>query len=141
MDEKQQRIEVGKRLRELRENHLKLNQKRMSELVGYAQSGYSRLEKGDFFPNIEAYNALYTKRFVNVKWLMTGEGEVFLGDSERTALAVQLSEKEADEMTLFEFERQLKGKPTKENTKTDLLKSLKLIELQIEVLRKQIEDL
>jgi transcriptional regulator with XRE-family HTH domain len=141
MDEKQQRIEVGNRLNTLRTKQFNISQEKMAERLGYTRVGYGRIEKGDFAPNIESLNVLYTKYFVNVKWVMYGEGDMMLSEAERIELAKKVAQEETDEMEAFEFERQLKGKPAKSDLKDSLLANLKSIREQLDNLEKKINDL
>ena len=71
------------RLRKLR-GLLNLKQKDMADLIGVSLKVYQRYEKGEQKPSYEKLIPLISSFKVNINWLLTGEGEIFLSQSENT---------------------------------------------------------
>ena len=75
--------EVGKRLREVRKN-LKLTLKEMGELSGNAFTTISEMESGVIKPNTLYLSLLVSKYRVDINWILTGKGAMFLPEFDLT---------------------------------------------------------
>lgn len=71
---------VGERIKLLRKA-LDCNQKEMCELLDLSQSNLAKIENGMLFPGFELMNKLHEKFNLNIDWLITGTGEMFLNNS------------------------------------------------------------
>jgi transcriptional regulator with XRE-family HTH domain len=69
--------EVGKRFRQFREEIKKAQHELASELNIY-QSTITNIERGKTFPNIKYLQYFYHKYHLNINWLLTDEGEMFV---------------------------------------------------------------
>lgn len=69
--------EVGKRFRKFREEIKKAQHELASELSIY-QSTITNIERGKTFPNIKYLQYFYHKYHLNINWLLTDEGEMFV---------------------------------------------------------------
>ncbi len=69
--------EVGKRFRRFREEIKKAQHELASELSIY-QSTITNIERGKTFPNIKYLQYFYHKYHLNINWLLTDEGEMFV---------------------------------------------------------------
>lgn len=78
---KELKKEIGDRLRVLRES-LGLTQAEMVTHFDCGRANYSRIEKGDVFPNALILYILKTLFNVSVDWLITGEGRMFTQQAE-----------------------------------------------------------
>ena len=67
---------IGTKIRELRES-LGLTQAQMVESFKIGRANYSRIEKGEIFPNAEILHTLKTEFNVSLDWLITGEGRMY----------------------------------------------------------------
>ncbi|ENN94527.1 helix-turn-helix domain-containing protein [Bartonella vinsonii] len=71
------KTEQAKRLRLIRES-LELNRDQIATRLGINKAIYDHAERGTTFPNVEFLAALSQKLKVNLAWLVTGEGEMFM---------------------------------------------------------------
>ncbi|AGF75819.1 hypothetical protein BVwin_07080 [Bartonella vinsonii subsp. berkhoffii str. Winnie] len=71
------KTEQAKRLRLIRES-LKLNRDQIATRLGINKVVYSYAERGTTFPNVEFLTALSQQLNVNLTWLVTGEGKMFV---------------------------------------------------------------
>jgi len=67
---------IGTKIRELRET-LGLTQAQMVENFKIGRANYSRIEKGEIFPNAEILHTLKTEFNISLDWLITGEGRMY----------------------------------------------------------------
>jgi transcriptional regulator with XRE-family HTH domain len=75
--------EVGKRFKTLRETELGLTQTQMALQLGYKTQGqYSKIELGQVFPSMLAYQELAKKYKVRTAWMMEEEGRKYMTDAE-----------------------------------------------------------
>jgi len=87
------------RLKRIRE-HLKLTQKDMSSIMGVSLKVYQRYEKGEQKPSYEKLIPLINTFNVNINWLLTGKGEMFIKQEktkEDLTIEEQIIETIADE--------------------------------------------
>jgi len=66
---------IGTKIRQLRES-LGFTQVQMVESFDIGRANYSRIEKGEIFPNAEILHTLKTEFNVSLDWLITGEGRM-----------------------------------------------------------------
>jgi len=78
MHRKPDRKLIGNRLKLLRTKYLKLSQEKLAEILGVKRNTLSNWERGENEMNYEAMHILYTKFGVNINWLLTGEGSMFV---------------------------------------------------------------
>ncbi|WP_254473793.1 helix-turn-helix domain-containing protein [Bartonella sp. B1098] len=76
----------AKRLRLIRES-LELNRDQIATRLGIKKAIYDHAERGTTFPNVEFLTALSQQLNVNLTWLVTGEGEMFIDVMKVTNLA------------------------------------------------------
>jgi transcriptional regulator with XRE-family HTH domain len=67
----------GSRLKKAR-RQLGLNPSQMSDIIGVEKNSYYKYEDGSRFPKPEILSALITYLNLNVNFLISGEGEMFL---------------------------------------------------------------
>ena len=74
---------MNKRLKQLR-IELDMNQEEFGKILMLKKSGVSALESGQRRINEKHLKrlSLYTKKSINIDWLKTGEGEMFIEDEE-----------------------------------------------------------
>lgn len=70
--------DFGKRLQEARKS-LGLGVAEMSERLGLEKNSYYKYEDGSRFPRPEVLSDLVEKLDIDVNWLLTGHGEMFIG--------------------------------------------------------------
>lgn len=68
---------IGTRFRQMRE-YAGLSQKETGRLFGMNQSNIARIEKGIVSPNMAICDYFHTRYYINMNWLITGEGEMVL---------------------------------------------------------------
>jgi transcriptional regulator with XRE-family HTH domain len=92
--------EVGKRLKQVRET-LSLTLTKMEEYSGLSKSQVSAVEKGEKKPSSIYLSALIKQFDININFIFTGKGDMFLHPKNKTA-----EEKDIDE--LFQMMKQVK---------------------------------
>ena len=75
---KMDRKSVGQRLKFLRTQFLKLSQKELASILNVKQNTLSNWERGENEMDYEAMQTLSKTFNVNLNWLLTGEGEMFI---------------------------------------------------------------
>ncbi len=75
----------GDRVRKVR-NILKLNQSQLSKAIGIDSSRLSRVENDKEKLTIEQLDKLSRLKNINLHWLLTGEGEMFLGSKDKNKM-------------------------------------------------------
>lgn len=79
-------MDIGQRIRFLRQRYLKMTHRIMSERVGVNQTLISKIEVGSitYAPKLipRLISAICTEFGVNRTWLETGEGDIFNGDAD-----------------------------------------------------------
>lgn len=90
---------IGTKIRKLRES-LGLTQAQMVENFKIGRANYSRIEKGEIFPNAEILHTLNTEFNVSLDWLITGEGRMHPSKKRNLAkeLGLAKSGREIDEL-------------------------------------------
>lgn len=78
-------IDIGRRIKEIRKNFLKMSQAELAQNASISKSFLSYVEKGDKKPSFELLYALSSMYNINLRWIFFGEGKVF-NDSENTLL-------------------------------------------------------
>jgi transcriptional regulator with XRE-family HTH domain len=110
----QKQFEQGARLKKLIKE-LKINQLGFAKDLGVAQSNISKMMNGERQISIEVLSRISNRYNVNLHWLITGNGNMFLGDEQETSL--QVNEEQPDyqtdrlgafEMRLNSLEKELK---------------------------------
>jgi transcriptional regulator with XRE-family HTH domain len=71
---------IGARVREIRKN-LGYTQDRMVEYFDCGRANYSRIEKGEVFPNPAMLKGLNQEFKVSLHWLVCGKGEMLENDN------------------------------------------------------------
>ena len=82
MHTKADRKLIGNRLKLLRTKYLKLSQEKLAEILGVKRNTLSNWERGENEMNYEAMLILHSKFGVNINWLLTGEGSMFVNSSQ-----------------------------------------------------------
>ncbi len=110
----QKQFEQGARLKKLIKE-LKINQLGFAKDLGVAQSNISKMMNGERQISIEVLSRISNRYNVNLHWLITGNGNMFLGDEQETSLQVneeqpdyQIDRLGAFEMRLNSVEKELK---------------------------------
>lgn len=110
----QKQFEQGARLKKLIKE-LKINQLGFAKDLGVAQSNISKMMNGERQISIEVLSRISNRYNVNLHWLITGNGNMFLGDEQETSLQVneeqpdyQIDRLGAFEMRLNSLEKELK---------------------------------
>jgi len=73
-------MKIAENLKKLREI-LGLTQEEMAQLLGVSLRAYQAYEKGSMEPKVGKLEILAQKYKVNLNWLVTGEGEIFIPQS------------------------------------------------------------
>jgi transcriptional regulator with XRE-family HTH domain len=71
-------MSISLRIRELRQEK-KMSGKEFSSAINIDNSQYSKIENGKLAPTIEHLMEIYSKFNVSINWLLTGEGEKYIG--------------------------------------------------------------
>ncbi len=71
--------EIGARLRRIRKK-LGFTQEEMVAFLDIGRANYSRIEKGEVFPNPTIFDVLYFRFNVNLEWLVCNEASMFRRD-------------------------------------------------------------
>ena len=80
---------MNNRIKQLREEYLKLSQDAFGDILGVSQRTVSTFENDAKKLTDRNFNAICEKFNVNPKWLETGEGEMFLNPPTLDKLAVE----------------------------------------------------
>jgi len=76
--------EIGCRMQQLRKT-IGFTQDKMTTYFDIGRANYSRIERGDIFPNPRLMYSLKKEFNVSLDWVITGEGDMFLPeDAEET---------------------------------------------------------
>ncbi len=114
---------IGDRLKKFR-NYLKLTQRSVAETLNCNQATIADYEKGRILPSIKVLYNITENYNLDINWLLTGKGEMFLAESGETSKDerimqleneiakikkdISLLEKENKELNIEFFERFLK---------------------------------
>jgi transcriptional regulator with XRE-family HTH domain len=60
---------------------LQLTQTEIAESIGVSQQAWTHYEKERRYPYLQQLTQLVLKYNINLNWLLTGEGEMFIGES------------------------------------------------------------
>ena len=77
---RQLRREIGQRMRKIRKT-LGLTQDQMVSPFTIGRANYSRIEKGEIFPQATILHTLRTKFNISLDWLISNEGEMYLNEN------------------------------------------------------------
>ena len=92
---------IGERLKSLRKT-LGLSQKEMAKVLGLSLVAYQYYEGGQRKPNLEKLHLLAQKFGVNLHWLLTGEGEPFVGEAvKKKDRNIELDEESKELLELY----------------------------------------
>jgi transcriptional regulator with XRE-family HTH domain len=72
----QLRRDMGKRMRKIRKT-MGFTQDKMASYFDVGRANYSRIEKGEIFPNPTVLNILKTKFNISLDWLVADKGKMF----------------------------------------------------------------
>jgi transcriptional regulator with XRE-family HTH domain len=73
-------MSIGSRIREARKSS-NYTGRDLAKLLGLPQSAISRIENDQQLPNSEQLNLIHGTFLLNAEWLLTGNGEMFVGDA------------------------------------------------------------
>lgn len=82
---------IGERFKEIRE-YLRLSQEQIGKQIGLSKAGISGVEKNKSFMSKEVLSKLVIGLNVNLNWLISGEGEMFLTSKGEKSLLSRLEE-------------------------------------------------
>lgn len=99
---------IGKRIRQVRKN-IGLKQDQFAYQLGCGRSNISQIENGLFYPTANSIFVLRSKFNVNLDWLFSGEGEMFLQDKEKNIELLDFKEYSRDIKTMLNVMK--KSKP------------------------------
>jgi transcriptional regulator with XRE-family HTH domain len=71
----QLRRDIGKRMRKVRKS-MGFTQDKMASFFDVGRANYSRIEKGEIFPNPNVLNILRTQFNISLDWLITDQGKM-----------------------------------------------------------------
>ena len=69
------------RIKKIRQT-LKISQTEYAELTHTSQSNISKYERNELKPTIDFLINLHERLNVNINWVLTGKGQIFLADNE-----------------------------------------------------------
>ncbi len=101
--DKKYRIEIGKRIQKIRKK-LDLRQEPFAKQLGTTQSVISNYEKGARLPSANFLKKLRETFQININWLLTGEGPMFLEEWEGRGKVVNFEDERLKQM--FEYLRE-----------------------------------
>lgn len=81
--------EIGKRLKKIRKE-LGYTQRPFSEVIGCGRANYSRIETGEVGPNPLMLLKLKDTFNVNINYIVTGQGDVYLKETRQSADVLEL---------------------------------------------------
>lgn len=87
----QLRKDIGKRMRRVRKT-MGFTQDKMASFFDVGRANYSRIEKGEIFPNPTVLNILKTKFNISLDWLITDHGKMFQADNIESSRAMDFGE-------------------------------------------------
>ena len=88
---------IGSRLKHFRKT-VKLTQLEMQNHSSVSQSNITRIEQGQLYPNFEYLAYLHKQYNLNLHWLLTGKGELFLKENESTMFLQFTNDPELNEL-------------------------------------------
>lgn len=80
---------IGINLKEVR-SKLGLSQADIAKSLGMLQAQYSTYERGDRKPSADVFEKLARKYNVNINYLLTGKGSMFITDAEKPLLTFKV---------------------------------------------------
>jgi len=83
------RVEIGKRVRELRKKLNFKQEEMVKHLKVIGRADYSRIENGEIFPNPVIMYFLKDQFSVSLDWLVTGKGQMTVNESDEPLLDKQ----------------------------------------------------
>jgi len=100
---------LHKRLINIRKNK-KFSQQIISKITGINQSFLSKVEQGKSIPGSDFLLVFYAKLNVNINWLLTGAGEIYLENKSRNGDDLTLGERAKKIRDYFNFTQDEFGK-------------------------------
>jgi transcriptional regulator with XRE-family HTH domain len=99
------RKDIGVRMRKIRKK-LGFTQDKMASYFDVGRANYSRIEKGEIFPNPTLLRTLKNEFNISLDWLITDKGDMFMMDKVGAASTIDFGE-HAEEIKdlLFHMER------------------------------------
>ncbi len=115
--------DVGKRLKYLREFVLEMSQAEFSDKLGIKRNSLSNYERGIREMNYELLMKLKNIFGVNINWLLTGEGKMFIQEKDKKEekekdykkMIIEIINNEMDENKVKALAEFLKAFTTKEH--------------------------
>jgi transcriptional regulator with XRE-family HTH domain len=92
---------IGKRIRQVRKN-LGLKQDKFANQLGCGRSNISQIENGLFYPTAKSLIVLKSKFNVNLDWLFSGEGSMFIEENEKNIDLLDFKEYSNDIKTMLQ---------------------------------------
>jgi transcriptional regulator with XRE-family HTH domain len=124
-------MSIGKRFKEIRKS-LKLNQTELSNEIKLTQSAISQIEKNLISPSSEVLINISQAYKIDINWLLTGKGEMFLSDNKEP------QEKRVDNNELINLRRRY---DQLEKVCNDLKKSIEESEKECSILSNKNQEL
>jgi len=124
-------MDIGVRFKEIR-CKLKLNQTEFSNKINVTQSAVSQIEKNIISPSSDVLINISNTYNVNLNWLLTGKGDMFLGQTPQTSeFQANNNELEKQQKRLQDLQKQV-----------DLLKkNIQEIDIEYDQEKKRSSDL
>ena len=97
--------EIGKRIKQIRKDNLKMTQEAFGKSIGIASNTITSYENGSRTPSDQTILSICREYNVNENWLRSGEGEMFndLSKGEEVANLVAKAIKNNDEFVINTF--------------------------------------
>ncbi len=89
--------EIGVRLRQIRKK-LGLTQEDIVTYLDIGRANYSRIEKGEVFPNPTIFEVLYQRFNVSLEWVVCNIGQMFRGEDEQEQIQLTTYSGEVKEL-------------------------------------------
>jgi transcriptional regulator with XRE-family HTH domain len=134
--------QIGARIKAFRKDQ-KLTQQKFGEIIGINFQHVSKYERGEFIPSFENLLKFIHYFSVDVNWLLTGEGSMYLGQK----VKYKISEEEANQIihdedsVLGEIMDVLRKNLKLKMVIYDFLKSFKGLDAAAASLHKVVEEL
>lgn len=137
------RNEVAVRIRKFRKEQ-KLTQRELGEILGINFQHVSKYERGEFIPTSENLIKFHRHFSLNINWLLTGEGSMYLDPNPE---AYKITEDEANQVirdedaVLGEIIEVLRKNEKLKTAIYEFIKSFKNMNRASDELQRSIEDL
>lgn len=139
-EKKELKKEIGKQLLKIRKKH-GLKQEQLSKILGCGRANYSRIEKGEIFPNHLMLVKLKETFNVNINYIVTGQGDLYLKDTRSSLDVLELppgNQFDKDDRALIDnyCQSSIVRHSLKAYFRTLLLKESETIQMDMEDLKK-----